>query len=98
MAPTRRRGRSANTHRVSSGAVTPSTGAVNNIATLPLTAGDWDVQGNVVFNPGGRDLCRRVRQHRRSAAPIGPASPPEIGPARRSDERGLANHEIGTGG
>ena len=35
----------------SSGAVTPGSGGINNIATLALTAGDWDVQGNVIFNP-----------------------------------------------
>ena len=35
----------------SSGTITPSTGDINNIATLPLTAGDWDVEGNVVFQP-----------------------------------------------
>ena len=35
----------------SSGAVTPSSGATNNIATLSLTAGDWDVEGNAIFNP-----------------------------------------------
>jgi hypothetical protein len=35
----------------SSGSVTPASGDVNDIATLPLTAGDWDVAGNVVFTP-----------------------------------------------
>ena len=35
----------------SSGAVTPGSGGINNIATLALTAGDWDVAGNVIFNP-----------------------------------------------
>jgi hypothetical protein len=37
----------------SSGTVGLANGTVTDIATLPLTAGDWSVEGNVVFNPTG---------------------------------------------
>jgi len=37
----------------SSGTVGLGNGTVTDIVTLPLTAGDWSVEGNVVFNPTG---------------------------------------------
>jgi hypothetical protein len=33
--------------------VSLSTGATSNIVSISLTAGDWDVWGNLVFSPGG---------------------------------------------
>jgi len=37
----------------SGGSVGLSSGTIANIVTLALTPGDWDVEGNVVFNPTG---------------------------------------------
>lgn len=37
----------------SAGSVGLSSGTIANIVTLALTPGDWDVEGNVVFDPTG---------------------------------------------
>lgn len=37
----------------SGSAVSLTTGTPANVTSIALTAGDWDVYGNVVFNPGG---------------------------------------------
>lgn len=38
---------------VSSGSVSLANGTTADIATLVLTAGDWDVSGNIIINPTG---------------------------------------------
>ena len=75
----------------SSGAVTPSTGAVNNIATLPLTPGDWDVAGNVIFNPTAGVTYAACSVSTTSGA-IGPIATRVPGAASATQLR------IGTGG
>lgn len=39
-------------------AVSLSTGTVANITSISLTAGDWDVQGNVTYNPAGTTIVQ----------------------------------------
>jgi hypothetical protein len=75
----------------SSGSVGLGTGAVVNIATLPLTAGDWDVQGNIIFNPTGAATYAAASVNTASAA-LGPVA------TRVPGAGGGVQMRIGTGG
>lgn len=46
---------------LSGSAVSLTTGTAANVTSISLTAGDWEVSGNVVFNPAATTTLTRVR-------------------------------------
>lgn len=41
-------------------AISINTGAANNVTSISLTAGDWDVQGNVAFVPAATTIVTSI--------------------------------------